>query len=85
MKPTIVSLILMCAILAAIPVSADFYIYRMWQTTGDNHHGTGDSRVECGFNRRSLRHPYPRVPRPVWCLANFIKTPFSLGRLPATT
>lgn len=85
MKPTLISLLLMCAVLAAKPVLADFYVYRMWQTTSDHHDGTGDFRVECAFNHTSLRHLRHRVPRSVGCFANFIKTLSSPDRLPATT
>lgn len=85
MKPTLISLLLMCAVLAASPVLADFYIYNMCQSTVDQHDGVSYSWIECAFNHAPLRHLCPKASCSVGCFANFIKTLSSPDRLPATT
>lgn len=61
MKPTLISLLLMCAVLAASPVLADFYIYNMWQSTVDQHDGVSYSWIECAFDHAPLRHLCPNA------------------------
>lgn len=61
MKPTLISFLLICAVLAASPVLADFYVYKMWQSTVDQHDGVGDRWIECAFNYAPLMNLCPKA------------------------
>lgn len=53
MKLMLFSFLLAYAILAASPVAADFYIYRMWQIFYMNHYETYSEK--CVSNQKPLK------------------------------